>query len=178
MNEASDLQFLEKQVYLIRGRKVMLSFQLAQLYEVELRALVQAVKRNSERFPSDFMFQLNSDETEALRSQNVILERGGKGGHSKYLPYAFTQEGVAMLSGVLRSRRAVEANIAIMRTFVKVRELMNHSRDLADKINALERRYDAQFKVVFNSIRELIKASPKNLLEVKPQKRRIGFGGE
>lgn len=114
------------------------------------------------------MFQLNQDEAEALRSQNVTLENGGKGKYSKYPPYAFTQEGVAMLSGILRGKRAVEANIAIMRTFVKVRELMNNSRDLADKINALEKRYDAQFKVIFNSIRELIKKSPKNLVEVQP----------
>ena len=176
MAESLSLQFVDQQIYFIRGRKVMLSYHLAQLYEVELRILIQAVKRNSQRFPSDFMFQLTQDENEALRSQNVILEKVGKGQHSKYRPYAFTQEGVAMLSGILRSKRAVEANIAIMRTFVKVREMMTDSRDLAERINALERRYDAQFKVVFNSIRELIKAQSKNLIEVRSPKRRIGFG--
>jgi phage regulator Rha-like protein len=169
---------VERCIYLIRGRKAMLSFHLARLYDVEHRALIQAVKRNAERFPSDFMFQLSAEETEALRSQNVILEGTGKGQHSKYRPYAFTQEGVAMLSGILRSKRAVEANIAIMRTFVKLREMMNEQHDLAERINGLERRYDAQFKVVFNSIRELIRAKPKTLVEIVPQKRRIGFGRE
>ena len=154
----------------------MLSGHLAQLYEVEVRALVQAVKRNYDRFPDDFMFQLTSEEFESLRSQNVILEQ--KGRHSKYLPYAFTQEGIAMLSSVLRSHRAVQVNIAIMRTFVKLRELMNTHRDLAHKIDSLERRYDSQFKVVFNSIRKLIDAEPKELVRVSSQKRKIGFGAE
>lgn len=162
-------------ILLIRGRKVILSFHLAKLYEVEPRALNQAVKRNIERFPDDFMFQLAGDELQSLRSQNVILQDGGKGSHSKYLPYAFTQEGVAMLSSVLRSSRAVQVNVAIMRAFVKLRELMNSHQELAQKIAALERRYDAQFKVVFNSIRELIEAKPKELVQV-PAKRKIGFG--
>lgn len=122
------------------------------------------------------MFQLTLEELSALRSQNVTLEGQGKGQHSKYLPYAFTQEGVAMLSTVLRSKRAIEANIAIMRTFVKLRELMNEHHDLADRINALERRYDAQFKVVFNSIRDLIKAKPRDLQKIILPKRKIGFG--
>lgn len=178
MTESSNIQSVEQQIFRIRGRKVMLSFHLAQLYEVELRALVQAVKRNLERFPTDFMFQLTPEEMDSLRSQNVILEKAGKGKHSKYLPYAFTQEGVAMLSGVLRSKRAVDANIAIMRTFVKVRELMNDSKELAERINALERRYDAQFKVVFNSIRALIKAKPNKLVEVYSTKQKLGFGRE
>ncbi len=154
----------------------MLSGHLAELYDVEVRALVQAVKRNYERFPDDFMFQLTSEEVESLRSQNVILEK--KGRHSKYLPYAFTQEGIAMLSSVLRSHRAVQVNIAIMRTFVKLRELMNSHRDLAHKIDSLERRYDSQFKVVFNSIRKLIDVEPKELVRVSTPKRKIGFGAE
>lgn len=176
MSDSHDLKIVEENIYLIRGRKVLLSFHLAQLYAVEVKVLMQAVKRNPERFPLEFMFQLTQDELDALRSQNVTLEKGGKGQHTKYLPYAFTQEGVAMLSSVLRSKRAVEANIAIMRTFVKLRELMSEHRDLAGRIDALERRYDAQFKVVFNSIRELIKANPKRLVEVGPPKRKIGFG--
>lgn len=163
-------------ILVIRGRKVMLSFNLAELYEVEHRALVQAVKRNHSRFPEDFMFQLSEAERDSLRSQNVILDGGGKGQHFKYLPYAFTQEGVAMLSGVLRSPRAVEANIAIMRAFVKLRELMSSHRDLAQKIEALERQYNAQFKVVFKSIKELIDAKPGELPQVPFVKKKIGFG--
>ena len=162
-------------ILVIRGYKVMLSSDLADLYGVEVRALIQAVKRNETRFPQDFMFQLTSEEVEFLRSQNVILNTSKRGHNIKYLPYAFTQEGVAMLSSVLRSSRAVEANIAIMRAFVKVRELMNSHRELAQKIDQLEKRYNAQFRVVFNSIRELINAKPKELMHV-PKKRKIGFG--
>jgi hypothetical protein len=147
-----------------------------ELYGVEPKVLMQAVKRNGERFPDDFMFQLTKEELQFLRSQNVTLEGGGKGRHFKYLPYAFTQEGVAMLSSVLKSKRAIQANIAIMRTFVKLRELMNSHRELADKINSLEKRYDAQFKFVFNSIRQLINAQPKKLIQVKPKKKPPGFG--
>lgn len=153
----------------------MLSFHLAVLYDVETKALMQAVKRNRERFPNDFMFQVTPNEFEYLRSQNVTLENKGRGQHSKYLPYAFTQEGIAMLSSVLRSPQAVQANIAIMRTFVKLRELMTSHKELSRKIESLERRYDSQFKVVFNSIKELINAKPKELVQV-PSRRRIGFG--
>jgi hypothetical protein len=124
------------------------------------------------------MFELTQDELNSLRSQNVILERRGKGAYAKYPPYAFTQEGVAMLSSVLRSPQAIHANIAIMRTFVKLRELMVSHRDLSQKIEVLERKYDAQFKVVFDSIRELINAKPKNLIQVPPPKRKLGFGKE
>lgn len=167
---------LNEMILVIRGRKVMLSSHLASLYGVEVRALMQAVKRNAPRFPDDFMFQLSTEEVDALRSQNVILENPGKGRHSKYLPYAFTQEGIAMLSSVLHSPSAITANIAIMRSFVRVRELMGSNRDLALKIEALERRYDGQFQVVFNSIRRLIEANPKDLVRVPSGKRLIGFG--
>lgn len=168
-------QRIEQSIYLIRGYKVILSFDLAELYAVEARTLTQAVKRNIERFPSDFMFQLTADEVGFLRTQNVILSSKW-GEHPKYRPFAFTQEGVAMLSSVLSSRRAVEANIAIMRTFVHLREMMSSHRDLERKISALERRYDAQFKVVFNSIREMIQANSKKLPSVPPKKGTIGFG--
>src|SRR5512135_2090320 len=175
-------QGIENAILLIRGHKVMLSLHLAKIYGVEVRTLVQTVKRNIERFPEDFMFQLTAEEADFLRSQNVILEKKGRGkgrgGYSKYRPYAFTQEGVAMLSSVLRSKRAIEANIAIMRTFVRLRELMTSHRDLAQKIDALERRYDAQFKVVFQSIRELINAKPKELPAVPAKKRPLGFRRE
>jgi hypothetical protein len=167
---------IDEIILLIRGKKVMLSPHLAQMYGVEVRVLVQAVKRNKLRFPDDFMFQLSSEELASLRSQNVILENLGKGGHSKYLPYAFTQEGIAMLSSVLRSSDAIVVNIAIMRAFVRLRELMGTHRDLAHKIEALERRYNGQFQVVFNSIRKLMEAKPSDLVATHPRKRKIGFG--
>ncbi len=156
---------LERRILLLRGHKVMLSPDLAELYGVEPRSLIQAVKRNAERFPSDFMFQLSEEESESLRSQIVILKRGQ---HQKYLPYAFTEQGVAMLSSVLKSRRAVLVNIAIMRTFVRLRELLATHKDLARRLDALEQKYDAQFKGVFDAIRALMKPS-------EPPRRRIGF---
>ena len=176
--KTASVAHINPRILIIRTKKVMLSIQLAELYQIEHRALVQAVKRNKERFPEDFMFQLSKAEVESLRSQNVILDGKGRGRYSKYLPYAFTQEGVAMLSGVLRCPRAVEANIAIMRAFVKLREMMSSHKELARKIEALERRYDAQFKVVFKSIKELIDAKPHELPQVPPSKRKIGFGRE
>ena len=148
----------------------MLDADLAALYEVETRALIQAVKRNIERFPADFMFQLDADETERLRSQTVILKTG-RGQHRKYLPYVFTEQGVAMLSSVLRSPRAVQVNIEIMRAFVRLRQMLQADAQMAKKLAALEKKYDTQFRVVFEAIRELM-ATP-----VKP-KRRIGFGKE
>lgn len=130
----------------------MLSPHLVEIYGVEPRVLLQAVRRNINRFPEDFMLQLSDEEVEFLRSQNVILKTKSRKTHSKYPLYAFTQEGLAMLSSVLRSPQAIEANIAIMRAFVKLRELMDSNRALAQKIEALERKYDSQFKVVFNRL--------------------------
>lgn len=166
---------LERSIYFIRDKKVMLSADLASLYDVEPKVLLQAVRRNIDRFPPDFLFQLTSEEWKSLRSQFVTLENKGKGQYSKYLPYAFTQEGIAMLSSVLKSPRAIQVNIAIMRTFVKLRELMISHDDLSKKIETLESRYNAQFKVVFNSIRELINAKPRDLPR-PATKRKIGFG--
>ncbi len=143
----------------------MLDADLATLYEVETRTLVQAVKRNIDRFPKDFMFQLTKEEFGILRSQSVTSSQwGGR----RYPPYAFTEQGVAMLSSVLRSKRAVQVNIEIMRTFVRLRRLLSTHEDLARKLEALEKKYDAQFKVVFAAIRELM-APPK------PQQRRLSF---
>ena len=182
---------LVRLVFFIRGEKVMLDSDLATLYGVEARALNQAVARNRKRFPSDFMFQLSSREYESLKSQTVIaklpgssadsssrrakdhlrsqivISNKGRGGR-RTLPYAFTEQGVAMLSSVLRSERAVEVNIAIMRTFVQLRRLMDTNRDLARKIEALEKKYDEQFAVVFEAIKQLI-APPV------PAKKQIGF---
>lgn len=156
----------------LRGEKVLLDFELAELYGVETRALKQAVRRNIDRFPADFLFRLNRNEARAvarLRSQTVILKRGR---HLKYLPYAFTEQGVAMLSSVLRSPRAVEVNIAIMRTFVQLRRLMDSNRDLARKIESLEQKYDEQFRVVFEAIRRLIAADGARKSK---RRREIGF---
>jgi len=156
----------------LRGDKVLLDTDLASLYGVETKALNQAVSRNRDRFPDDFMFRLSPEEAEAvrrLRSQNVTLKRGQ---HSKYLPHAFTEQGVAMLSSVLHSPRAAQVNIAIMRTFVQLRRLMDTNRDLARKIEALEKRYDEQFAVVFDAIKQLI--ATEQVQKAQP-KRRIGF---
>jgi hypothetical protein len=177
-------------IFLLRGEKVLLSQHLADLYGVTVGALNQAVRRNQARFPDDFMVQLSDQEfrnlksqivilsgsmsstTGSLRSQNVILKRGE---HAKYLPYAFTEQGVAMLSSVLRSPRAVEVNIAIMRTFVQLRRLMDSNRNLARQIEALEKRYDEQFASVFDAIKQLIAEDESR--KPKP-KRGIGFLAE
>ena len=143
----------------------MLSTHLAELYEVEPRALVQAVKRNIERFPPDFMFQLSKVEFENLKSQIVTSNWGGL---RRAAPYAFTEQGVAMLSSVLNSRRAVQVNIEIMRAFVRLREIMATHKDLVRRLNEMEKKYDAQFRVVFDAIREL-------MAPADPKKRKIGF---
>ena len=153
----------------VRGERVLLDADLAALYGVSTKALNQAVKRNLERFPADFMFQLSIEHWDELRSQIVTSDsRGG----TRYLPYVFTEQGVAMLSSVLRSPRAVEVNIAIMRTFVQLRRLMDSNRELARKIDALERKYDEQFTVVFDAIKQLI--AEDEVKKTQPR-RRIGF---
>ena len=143
----------------------MLDHDLAELYGVEVKQLKRQVKRNQDRFPADFMFELSKEEYDALRSQFGTLKRGE---HSKYLPYAFTEQGVAMLSSVLRSARAVQVNVEIMRTFVRLHQILASNAQLARKLDTLEKKYDAQFKVVFNAIRELMTPS-------EPKKRKIGF---
>ncbi len=165
MKSLVPMEAIEQKILLIRGEKVMLSPHLAELYKVETRTLNQAVKRNSERFPEDFMFQLKPEEAEWLVSQNVIPHRKHFGGS---LPYAFTEQGVAMLSSVLNSRRAIEVNIMVVRTFVKLRKMIASHKDLTRKLSELEKKYDGQFQVVFEAIRQLI------AVEEKP-KRKIGF---
>ena len=144
---------IEHKILLIRGQKVMLSTHLAKLYEVEVRALVQAVKRNAERFPSDFMFQLSPEDFANLKSQIVTSSWGGI---RRAAPYAFTEQGVAMLSSVLRSKRAIMVNVEIMRTFARLRQMLSANEELARKLAALEKKYDVQFKVVFDAIRDLM----------------------
>jgi len=157
---------VERRILLIRGQKVMLDADLAELYGVPTKSLNLAVKRNAERFPEDFMFQLTGDEAAGLRF-HFETSKSGRGGR-RYRPYAFTEQGVAMLSSVLRSLRAVQVNIAIMRTFVRLREMLLSHADLARKLAALENKYAAQFKVVFDAIRELMQPST-------PPRREIGF---
>ena len=152
-------------IYYIRGEKIMLDADLAKLYSVETRVLKQAVRRNLNRFPSDFMFELTDNEIEKLVSQNVIPSRSIFGGAK---PYAFTEQGIAMLSGVLKSEVAVQVNIAILRTFVKLRQLIEGNKELATKIERLEQKYDEQFRIVFTAIQQMIKEDTKS-------RKRIGF---
>jgi phage regulator Rha-like protein len=156
---------IEQAILLIRNQKVMLDGDLAVLYEVQTKQLVRAVKRNLSRFPLDFMFQVTEDEFETLRCQfGTSSQWGGR----RYPPYAFTEQGVAMLSSVLRSERAVQVNIEIMRAFVRLRRILASHADLARKLDTLEKKYDAQFKVVFDAIRQLM--TPQ-----VPKRRPIGF---
>ena len=168
MNELSPADRVEQRILRLRGQNVMLDEDLAELYGVTTKRLNQQVQRNVERFPADFMFQLTFEEDAALRLQFVTLKRG-RGAHRKYLPYALTEQGVSMLSSVLRSPRAVQVNIEIMRAFVRLRRILTEHKDLARKLDALERKYDAQFKVVFDAIRKLMEPPPA-------ARKRIGFG--
>ena len=143
---------VERKIHILRGRNVMLNFDLAKLYGVSTGNLNKAAKRNLDRFPTDFMFRLNAEEYNSLRFQIGILE---KGRHSKYLPYAFTEQGVAMLSSVLKSKRAIHINVMIMRVFVKLRGIISSHKELADKLDSLEKKYDSRFKIVFDAIKEL-----------------------
>ena len=167
------LERVESRILFVRGHKVMLDADLAALYGVEVKALNQAVKRNLDRFPPDFMFELVREEVAALRSQSVTSnenasEKAGRGGR-RYLPHVFTEQGVAMLSSVLRSRRAILVNVEIMRAFVRLRQMLASNAELARKLDELERKYDAQFRVVFEAIRALM--APENRAERRP----IGF---
>jgi len=167
-------QAVDARIVEARSQRVILDADLAALYGVPTKALVQAVKRNLERFPADFMFQLTEQELRSLRSQIVTLndaESGarGRGRHAKYLAYVFTEQGVAMLSSVLRSKRAVQVNVEIMRAFVRLRGLVARDHELSRKLDDLESKYDRQFKIVFDAIREL-------MAPTRPApKRRIGF---
>jgi hypothetical protein len=156
---------IEKAILLIRGQKVMLDADLAALYGVETKMLVRAVKRNINRFPTDFMFQLSKEEFDNLRFHfGTSSYWGGR----RYRPYAFTEQGVAMLSSVLHSQRAIQVNIEIMRAFIRLRQMLASHVELARKLDALEKKYDAQFKQVFEAIRQLM-APPE------PKRRPIGF---
>ncbi len=162
---------IENKIFVIRGHKVMMDFHLAALYGVETKVLLQAVKRNASRFPEDFMFRLDGKEFKILRSQFVTSSWGGR----RYLPYAFTEQGVAMLSSVLRSERAIQVNIAIMRAFVKLREILSTHREFALKLKQLEmklEKHDKEIAAVFRAIAELMAPQPEKA------KHPIGFSRE
>lgn len=159
-------EMIENKILLIRGHKVMLDKYLADLYQVKPIRLREQVKRNRDRFPADFMFQLTKAEVQVLVSQNAIPSMSHVGGS---WPYAFTEQGIAMLSSVLRSKRAVAVNIEIMRAFVRLRQILASHIELARKLEQLENKYDVQFKAVFDAIRRLMTPEPE------PQKRKIGF---
>lgn len=161
MSELLPAEIIETKIYLIRGKKVMLDRDLAVLYEVDIKVLKRAVKRNIERFPDDFAFELTKSEYDKfLRCQFGALKRGQ---HSKYMPYAFGENGIAMLSGVLQSPKAVQVNIQIMRTFTRLRQLLSSNRNLKLKIEEMEKKYDSQFKVVFQAIKALIETPKKEI---------------
>lgn len=154
-------------IFVLRGERVMFDFHLAMLYNVETRSLKQAVRRNADRFPEDFMFELTDKEVDFLRSQNVISKEG-RGG-LRYAPMAFTEQGVAMLASVLKSSKAVQVNIAIMRSFVLMRRMLEENKELKKKIEQLESKYDKQFAVVFEAIKQLIhqESKPRNQIGFK-----------
>lgn len=164
------VELIEQRIYTLRGQRVMLDSDLAELYDVPTRRLNEQVQRNLKRFPEDFMFQLTKDEADSLRSQ-IATSKKGRGGR-RYAPYVFTEQGVAMLSSVLNSERAIEVNIAIMRAFVKLRGMLAAHKELAQWLDEMEQRYDSQFKAVFQAIRQLTEPPPV------PPRRRIGFKTE
>jgi len=169
--EIVPIEHVSSLIRIVRGQKVILDEDLAQLYEVETRILNRAVRRHLDRFPDDFMFKLTLDEYRALISQIGTSKSdvsGTRGGRRKP-PLAFTEQGVAMLSTVLNSSRAIQVNIAIMRTFVRLREILAGNKKLAQKLLEMEKRYDSQFKVVFDAIRQLMAPDDS-------KKRKIGFG--
>ena len=159
---------IQRKIFTLRGKRVMLDRDIAVLYGVETRVINQAVRRNKARFPDDFMFQLTKEDIKILRSQIVILKENQ---HLKYMPYAFTEHGILMLSSVLNSERAIQANIQIMRAFTKMREMLLSYRDLKEKIENMEQKYDYQFKAVFEAIQQLLEPPDK------PQSK-IGFQKE
>lgn len=176
------LQQIETKIYEIRGQKVMLDFDLAELYDVQTKNLNLAVKRNINRFPTDFMFQLNKTEWDALRlqietsnSQRLQIEtlETGRGKYTKYLPHAFTEQGLAMLSGILNSEKAIVVNIAIMRAFVFMRQYALTHKDLTEKLREIETKYDKQFKDVYDAINFLLKKDKQQ--STQQNRKRIGF---
>ena len=160
---ALPIELIASKIHLIRGQKVMLDRDLAELYGVQTKVLKQAVRRNIDRFPSDFMFELTDNEQKSLRSQIVTLK---KGQHSKYLSFAFTEQGVAMLSSVLNSDRAIQVNIQIVRTFTRLRAMLATHEDIKRKIEAMEKKYDENFQIVFEAIKQLFDGEEKPIRKI------------
>jgi ORF6N domain len=169
-----EYEVVRSKISIVRGLRVMFAQDLAALYSVETKVIMQAVQRNIDRFPTDFMFQLSNQEFMSLKSQFVTSNEGGRGGIRK-LPYAFSEQGVAMLSSVLRSPRAVSVNIEIMRAFVHMRNLIDGNQELRRKVADMEAEYDEQFAVVFKAIRELMDARLEDKTALKKTKCKIGF---
>jgi len=168
-----ELQTIQNRIYEIQGQKVLLDFDLAELYETETKRLKEAVRRNIDRFPSDFMFELTKDEYNTLRTQFATLDNRGRGKHSKYRPFAFTEQGIAMLASVLRSPKAIEVNIQIVRAFVFLRKYALSHTELTQKLEELETKYNKQFNDIFEAINYLIQ---KDKLEnTQKVRKRIGF---
>lgn len=168
-----ELAVIQNKIFEIRGQKVMLDYDLANLYEVETRVLKQAVRRNISRFPDDFMFEITREEYNSLRSQSVTIENGGRGKHSKYLPFAFTEQGVAMLSSVLNSSKAIDMNIQIIRAFVFLRNYALTHKEMTDKLKELESKYDQQFDDIHKAINFLLEKDQQETQH--KERRRIGF---
>jgi hypothetical protein len=167
-----NLQRIESKIYEVRGQKIMLDFDLSELYGTQTKILKQAVRRNIKRFPKDFMFEVTKDEYNVLRSQIVTL-KNGRGKHSKYNPFAFTEQGVAMLSSVLNSPKAIEVNIQIIRAFVFIRQYALTHKDLTGKLKELESKYNKQFKDVYEAINYLLKKDKQEIEQ--NERKRIGF---
>jgi ORF6N domain len=161
---------IETKIYEVRGIKVILDFDLAELYEVETKNLNLSVKRNLKRFPADFMFQLSKSEWESLRLQ---IETSNSRGGTRYLPYVFTEQGLAMLSGILNSDKAIQVNIAIMRAFVFMRQYALSHKDLTEKLKALESQYNQQFKDIYEAIEYLLNKDKKQIAQ--EERKRMGY---
>ena len=175
MDELSNIQ---KKIYEIRGHRVMLDFDLAEIYQVETKNLKRSVKHNIERFPDDFMFELTQDEIDALRCKNCTLKTGGRGEHSKYLPFAFTEQGVAMLSGVLRSQKAIQENIKIMRAFVAIRQYVLNYAELKHELDNFMRETNSRFdknEIKFDALFALFDEYIAHKKELEKPRNPIGF---
>jgi hypothetical protein len=167
-----DLQIIQNKIYEIRGQKVMLDYDLAELYETETKRLKEAVRRNIDRFPVDFMFEVTREEYTFLRSQFASLEKG-RGKYSKFSPFAFTEQGVAMLASVLNSSKAIQVNISIVRAFVYIRQYALTHKDLTEKLKELETRYNKKFKDVYEALNYLLQKDKQQTEQSK--RKRIGF---
>lgn len=168
-----DISILQAKINEVRGQKVILDFDLSELYDVQTKVLNQAVKRNLQRFPEDFMFQLTENEYESLRSQIVTLKENGRGKHKKYLPFAFTEQGIAMLSGILNSEVAINVNIAIMRTFVMIRRFAIEHKELNSKLLEMESKYEKQFSDIYEALNFIIKRDETETLQ--KERNQIGY---